>query len=101
MAFGMLGGIVLGIINGVTLSFLTFKHYNSTNSETQYRRSMLITSIIITFVGGFIIYYNVLYPFARTLLGTVYLTLPAAIIATLAAGYASQRISNWYLTRLE
>ena len=99
VVYGLLAGCLLGIINGVVLGTLSLTSYLTTDNEAQYKHRTMITSVIVTFAGGFLIFYFLLYPWAQSFGGTVFLTIPAASVAAFAAAYASQRLSAWYITQ--
>jgi hypothetical protein len=95
--FHMLIGLVLGIINGLSLGILTFNF--SVNPQARFRRALLITSVVLTFVSSILLYSLLYYPLARSLEGnfnlggTIVFSILPAIIATIIAAYVSQRIS--------
>ena len=98
-AYGIFGffinlivGWILGILNGFVLGLLYIAGGNSEPTKT----ALYSSSILVTFVGGFIMYFYVFFPLTHDTGRTIVISLIAVIIATFIAARLSQRVSKWY-----
>jgi eukaryotic-like serine/threonine-protein kinase len=94
---GLFFGGVLGVINGLSFSLLTSVFFSPMGSTQFYRRAIAISSCIVTFAS--VIFISKLYPSSDGVSAILDSIIPG-IIATLAAGFTSQRLALWYLRRL-
>lgn len=100
-AYGILGlfvnaivGWILGILNGLTLGLL----YKFTKNNIPARSVSFTISALVIFIASFIIYSFIYSPLVRyspnpTLVVILLSPLP---IATITAGFFSQRALKWY-----
>lgn len=92
--YGFIGGLILGLLNGVVLGRKTRKDFYPLKDRWLYRDVMVRTACIQTFIVSLIIYFVLLLPFAG--FGAIVFAIPACIIATLCAAYASKKLAKWY-----
>jgi|GEM_PF-3835337 len=104
---GIAVGISLGAINGLILGVLTILILGKINNSQLYTYILLFLSSLITFITVFLIVYlnttfyddtssitiNASVDFTGPLRLSVLIALPIALLT----GYASQKLSNWYL----
>jgi hypothetical protein len=96
MVVGAVVGGILGAINGVVMETVAHFFRHPAN-ERIYRLAMLVTSMVTTFVGAFVLFYSLLSHYAVDRRVDLNFLLSISIIAAIASGYASQHVAGWYL----
>jgi len=96
---GMLGavtGILLGGFNGIVLDIVAVVFFYSRDTQTRYKFVALIVALAITFLSSFFWFSAIMTYYSATGSVELWAVLIPTTIATIAAGYASQRIARWY-----
>lgn len=94
---GVLSGILLGGISALALGVATISFHSPPRDLLQYRRAMLTLALVVTFPIASAWLYGLFRIYSVT--GNVdnLAVVLAAVLATFAAGYTSQRVSQKHL----
>lgn len=94
---GAITGILLGGLYGVVWGTITAVFFHSGTVESRYKLFGMIAAIAITFPCAFVLFSSSLNYYSAIGRVELWVILIPTTIATIAAGYASQRVSKWYL----
>ena len=97
---GIVAGSVLGIVNGLVLAVSTLQFPNPLNDVDAYKKSLSKASVGFTLVGSGIIFFVLVWLLTNSTIFALFIALAASIFASLAAFYACQRVSAWYINSL-
>jgi hypothetical protein len=92
----IIAAVFISLANGMFFSVVTY--YFALGNARKYRISMLITSIIVTFLAGQITYFLIFAPFGGGIEGTLTFALPPTFVAIFIAIYASQKVAVHQIT---
>lgn len=95
--FGILGailGVFFGGFNGLVLWLMTYKY--------RHKVAFLLVAVITTFISSFIVFYLIfsLYAVSQHPEPNIFWILLASLLATVAAGFMSQSVANFYQRNL-
>ncbi|MEO8394804.1 MAG: hypothetical protein ABI700_17550 [Chloroflexota bacterium] len=83
--------------SGIVLGIITTIFFYRPDQLTRYKFATLVILSVITFTAVFLWFALPLDYASNAVLNGLIYVIAIAVIATLAAGYASQRIAKWYL----
>ncbi len=97
---GVIAGALLGVANGIVLAIVTIRFPDPLENVQKYKDALTYASFRLTLFGSGIFFFVVFRFLTNDTTSAFCIAFPASIFAALAAFYAVQKVSRWYVISL-